>query len=212
MIKDKNVEHVVRIIEQKMLFSICQHYLWYYCRSKFQRLLSSTMMKKLCLFCRMRYWRQLLWNMGRISGHELRRCCTASRVNNARLVGSSGLIQASRRQSGVEKRRKNCCIWPSWCRHSGERSLRSLDVLRPSVWSTTNTCCEHPASSWIVYKFVALLQESWFTSLCWKYFCLKSFFQKIHNLGLNITDFEGILGAEVDLWLPIIFWLIVDHV
>jgi len=32
----------------------------------------------------------------------------------------SGWIPASRRQNGVERRKRNCYIWLSWCQHSGE--------------------------------------------------------------------------------------------
>lgn len=57
-------------------------------------------------------------------------------------AGTSGWTPASRRQNGPERKRRSCCIWPSWCPLSGGPSLPLLDELLPSAWSTTNTCCK----------------------------------------------------------------------
>lgn len=63
-------------------------------------------------------------------------------VNFCLCAGMSGWIPASRRQNGPGKKRRSCCIWPSWCPLSGEPSLPLLGELLPSAWSTTNTCCK----------------------------------------------------------------------
>lgn len=64
------------------------------------------------------------------------------RVTFFPFAGTSGWTPASKRQNGPGKKRRSCCIWPSWCPHSGGPSLPLLDELLPSAWSTMNTCCK----------------------------------------------------------------------
>ena len=47
--------------------------------------------------CRMKYWRQLLWSMARISGLGLPLYCTRSQPNSVKHAGMSGLTRVLRR-------------------------------------------------------------------------------------------------------------------